>query len=177
MKIYIKDVVRLPKDTLYSFLHRVLNIGDNFHKAMLRHDTYFDPEFTKIQCEAHKRRSFDDIVDISKTYFKTSDKQVSKTILKFLKDDKNNLIFVLCNAAKKWVLNSDIDASYLKYCATYNNSYTKTDVRLNGRFCLDDIFKLMEIDKEFIVVDDDEDYDEDDDWEDDEDDDDNETDD
>lgn len=158
MKIYIENAQREPKDTLYTFLRRVLNLDNNFHVGAIIENTYSDPEFKEIQCKKLKHRSFDDLVSISKTYFKVSDKIVAKTILKFLKEN-DKLIFVLCDTAKKWVLNYGLTKSTLLYCATYEMSYHKTDCKKEGIYCLDDIFNLMGIDKTYIDPDDDDDDD------------------
>jgi hypothetical protein len=89
--------------------------------------TYFDPEFKNQQCIAAKYRSFDEIVLISKTYFKVSSKAVTKVIKRFL-DDYGGTSLVLCDTAKKWVLYYGIGRSNeIKYCAYYNKSFEKTD--------------------------------------------------
>ena len=83
MKLYVKNIIREPNDILYTFLYRVLNLdGNGFGKLTVK-STYEDSEFTKIQCIANKYRSFDDLVLISKTYFKVSSKVIAKTIKKF----------------------------------------------------------------------------------------------
>ena len=158
MKIYIESTKREPKDTLYTFLRKVLNLDNNFHTGSIIENTYSDPEFKELQCKKLKHRSFDDLVSISKTYFKVSDKTVAKTILKFLKEN-DKLIFVLCDSAKKWVLNHGLTKSTLLYCGIYDMSYNKTAFKKEGIYCLDDIFNLMGIDKTYI----DPDYDDDDD--------------
>ena len=49
MKLYVKNVIREPNDTLYTFLYKVLHFGGNgFGKAVVN-DTYYDPELTKRQ--------------------------------------------------------------------------------------------------------------------------------
>ena len=125
MKLYVKDIVREPKDTLYTFLYKVLNFDSNgFGKAIVN-DTYYDPELTKRQCIRGKYRSFDEIVLISKTYFRVSDKAVAKILKKFL-DDYYNVNFVLCDSAHKWVFYYGLHGSTnTKYCAEYNKSYKK----------------------------------------------------
>ena len=144
MKLYVKDVTREPKDTLYTFLCKVLNFDSNgFGKAIVN-DTYYDPKLTKRQCIRGKFRSFDDLVLISKTYFRVSDKAVAKVLKKFL-DDYHNVNFVLCDSAHKWVFYYGLGSNYIKYCANYNEGYKKTnETGKNGKYSFDDIIKLMD---------------------------------
>ena len=100
MKLYVKDIVREPKDTLCTFLHKVLRLNGSYSIQSTVNHTYYDPEFTKLQCLSGKNRSFDDIVLISKTYFRVSDKAIAKVLIKFI-NQYDNLGFVLCDSAKK----------------------------------------------------------------------------
>ena len=155
MKLYVKDVTRKPKDTLYTFLYKVLHFdGNGFGKAIVN-STYFDPELTKQQCIRGRFRSFDEIVLISKTYFRVSDKAVAKILKKFL-DDYYNVNFVLCDSAHKWVFYYGLHKSNnIKYCANYNKSYEKTnETGKNGKYSFDDIIKLMGLTKEDIEIND-----------------------
>ncbi len=152
MKLYVKDVVREPNDTLYTFLYKVLHFdGNGFGKAIVN-STYFDPEFKELQCTAGKFRSFDDLVLISKTYFRVSDKAVAKVLKKF-SDNHNYVNFVLCDSAHKWVFYYGLHGSTnIKYCANYNKSYEKTDDPGVGIHSFDDIIKLMGLTKEDIKI-------------------------
>ena len=154
MKLYVKNVTREPEDTLYTFLYKVLNFDSNgFGKAIVN-DTYYDPELTKRQCIRGKFRSFDEIVLISKTYFRVSDKAVAKVIKIFL-DDYNYSILVLCNTANKWILHYGLNKSNsIKYCANYNKSYEKTDDPGAGIHSFDDIITLMGLTKEEVEIND-----------------------
>ena len=154
MKLYVKDVVREPNDTLYTFLYKVLHFdGNGFGKAIVN-STYFDPEFKELQCTAGKFRSFDDLVLISKTYFRVSDKAVAKVLKKF-SDNHNYVNFVLCDSAHKWVFYYGLHKSNdIKYCANYNKSYEKTDDPGVGIHSFDDIIKLMGLTKEDIEIND-----------------------
>jgi hypothetical protein len=153
MKIYVKNVTREPKDTLYTFLYKVLNLdGVNFGNKAIVNTTYFDPEFTKVQCIANKFRSFDEIVLISKTYFKVSNKNVAKVIKKFL-DNYNQMSLVLCDTAKKWVLYYGLNKSDdIKYCARYQNSDENTNQIGVGIYSFDDIITLMGLTKEDVKI-------------------------
>lgn len=152
MKLYVKDVTRDKKDTLYTFLYKVLNLDRNGWAKGVVNATYKDPEFKKLQCIENKYRSFDEIVLISKTYFKVSTKAVAKVIMKLL-DNHNSLSLVLCDSAHKWILYyglTKIDT--IKYCAKYNKSYDKTDDSGVGIHSFDDIITLMGLTKEDVKI-------------------------
>ena len=152
MKLYVKDVIREPKDTLYTFLNKVLRLNGQYFLKGTINTTYLDPELKKLQCIAGKHRSFDDIVSISKTYFRVSNKAIAKVIKKLL-DENDKLCFVLCDSAKKWVLNINlIKTDNFKYCGMYNNSPIKTHEYLNGKYSFDDIINLMGLTKEDIKI-------------------------
>ena len=152
MKLYVKDVVREPNDTLYTFLYKVLHFdGNGFGKAIVN-STYFDPEFKELQCTTGKFRSFDDLVLISKTYFRVSDKAVAKVLKKF-SDNHKYVNFVLCDSAYKWVFYNGLNSDYVKYCANYKEGYKKTnETGKNGKYSFDDIITLMGLTKEDIKI-------------------------
>ena len=155
MKLYVHNIVREPKDTLYTFLNRVLKLDNKINGYFTLgtvNATYLDSEFLKLQCMAGQHRSFDDIVSISKTYFKVSNKAIAKVIKKLL-DENDKLCFVLCDSAKKWVLNRDLSKSDIfKYCARYNDSPAKTHEYLNGNYSFNDIINLMGLTIEDIKI-------------------------
>lgn len=152
MKIYVKGVTREPKDTLYTFLNRNFKLNSGHFTKYCINSTYLDSEFKKLQCENNKYRSFDDIVLISKTYFKVSDKTIAKSILKFLDNDKN-LSLVLCDSAKKWVLNYSLTKSEtIKYCAMYNKSDLKTDDSGQGKYSFKNIMNLAGLTEENVII-------------------------
>ena len=152
MKLYVKDIVRKPNDTLYTFLRKVLRLDENYYKQSTTEATFLDPEFKNIQCIGNKNRSFDDLVLISKTYFRVSDKAVAKAIIKIL-NQYDNLVFVLCDSAKKWVLNRNLNKSeILKYCARYNKSDYKTDEYGIGEYSFDNIITLAGLTKDDIKI-------------------------
>ena len=152
MKLYVKDIVREPKDTLYTFLYKVLRLNGSYNIKSTVNHTYHNPEFTKLQCLSGKNRSFDDIVLISKTYFRVSDKAIAKVLIKFI-NQYDNLGFVLCDSAKKWVLNRNLHKSeILKYCVRYNKSDYKTDKYGIGDYSFDNIITLAGLTKEDIKI-------------------------
>lgn len=154
-KIYVKDELRRSTDTLYTFLKRILTLDDNnaWTKGSLKRNTYFDPQYTSLQCLSGKYRSFQDIVLISKTYFKVSDKHVAKTIKRFL-DENEQTVILLCDDAGKWVFQHCLDRSNdIKYCGTYNKSnYKMYDVGDNDVYSFIDIIKLMGLTEEDIKL-------------------------
>lgn len=151
MEIYVKNVVREPKDTLYSFLIKVLNVNNFFKKGCVN-STFYDKELFNLQCHSDKYRSFDDLILISKTYFKVSDKAAAKALKKIL-DKEDFLKFVLCDTAKKWVLNFNLtNSDKYKYCFTYNNSPNKTKEYLKGKYSFEDIIHLMGLTMDEILI-------------------------
>ena len=153
MKLYVKDIVRKPEDNSYTFLCKILRLNFNgLMKSTVNH-TYYDSNFKNLQCISGKHRSFDDLVKIVKTYFRVSDKTIAKNLKKIL-DKNNNSMFVLCDSAHKWVLNSNLNKSeIIKYCARYNKSDYKTDdYGVYGEYSFDDIIKLMGLTKEDIKI-------------------------
>lgn len=140
MKLYVLDIERTEKDTLYTFLERVLKCQSQWSHGQVN-ATYIDSNFTKIHCEENKKRSFDDLLLISKTYFRVSDKTVAKTIFKII-DDYPKFLFILCRTANKWILNYGMYSSDIEYCGQYNESYKKLDDKAGGKHSFNDILKL-----------------------------------
>lgn len=152
MKLYVKDIIREPKDTLYIFLSKVLRLNEAYYLQSTVNETYFDVELKQRQCIHGKNRSFDDLVLISKTYFRVSDKAVAKVLIKIL-NKNDNLIFVLCDSAKKWVLNRNLTKSdRIKYCGTYNKSDLNTDNYSSGDYSFDNIITLAGLTKNDVLI-------------------------
>ena len=152
MKLYVKDIVREPKDNSYTFLCKILRLDSNNYTKFTVGYTYYDSNFKDLQCMSGKHRSFDDLVKIVKTYFRVSDKAVAKVIKIFL-DDYKFASLVLCDSAHKWVFYYGLHKSNnIKYCANYNKSYEKTDDPGVGIHSFDDIIKLMGLTKEDIKI-------------------------
>lgn len=152
MKIYVKDAIRKPSDTLYTFLERLLKLNSSGYMRGTCKTSYYDPELKSVQCSENRYRSFDDIVLISKTYFKVSDKAVAKVIKRIL-DNYEYAIFVLCDTANKWVLYYGLNKSdSIKYCANYNTSYNKIDDSRDGIYSFIDIITLMGLTKEDVKI-------------------------
>jgi hypothetical protein len=155
IKIYVKDESRKPTDTLYTFLKRILKLDDIniWTKGCLKSATYFDSQYTSLQCMSGKYRSFQDIVLISKTYFKVSDKHVAKTIKRFL-DENDKTVILLCDDADKWIFQYGLSRSNnVKYCGSYNKSYQKiNDIGKNDIYSFMGIIKLMGLTEENIKL-------------------------
>lgn len=152
MKIYVKDAIRKPSDTLYTFLERLLKLNTSWYIRGTCKSSYYDPELKSVQCSENRYRSFDDIVLISKTYFKVSDKAVAKVIKRIL-DNYNSAVFVLCDTANKWILYYGLNKSdSIKYCANYNKSYNKIDDSRDGIYSFIDIITLMGLTKEDVEI-------------------------
>lgn len=145
-KLYVKGVKRTPNDTLYSFLLRNLTKFKHWTTIGKFNSTYFDPEFKQIQCDS-RHRSFEDIVLISKTYFKVSDKQVAKAIIRVL-NEQPKFSLLLCDSINKWVIQhgfTKIENS--NYCAKYNNAHLKLNNKY-GKYSYNDIMVLAGLPKE-----------------------------
>ena len=151
MKLYVKDIIREPSDTLYTFLHKVLNL-DKKWGLTTTNATFFDSEFKTIQCSSGKHRSFDNLVLISKTYFRVSDKAIAKVLIKFINKYECSG-FVFCDAANKWIFNYGLtNSDDLKYCFKYNKSEYKTDECGIGKYSFNDIITLAGLTKEDVKI-------------------------
>ena len=152
MKLYVKNTVKEPKDNLYKFLYKVLRLDGPYHIQSTVNSTFYNSEHTKLQCVNGKNRSFDDLVLISKTYFRVSDKAIAKVIKRIL-DENNSLGLLLCDSVNKWILNRHLNNSEtIKYCFRYNNSHLKTDNSGDGVYSFDDIITLMGLTKEDVKI-------------------------
>ena len=144
MKLYVLNENRLKKDTLYTFLYRVLNLNCPYSKGYCN-KTFTDAEFLETQCNSRSHRSFDDIVLISKTYFKVSNKQVAKTLLKFLISDPE-LCFIFCDTANKWIFHTyNYKSKKYKYCGTYSESETKIKESGGGKYSFEDFLYFADL--------------------------------
>lgn len=150
--LYLKDVKREDKDSLYTFLKRCIGpIPNSSYKSIGGFPTtYTDKECTNKECSP-KFRSLEVIIEISKAYFRVSDKQVAKALKKLCVQDKI-LGLLLCKTANKWIFyNSKNAFSYVKWYADednfildYNNSINKKDQRGVGKYTYNEIRELMD---------------------------------
>lgn len=62
-------------------------------------------------------------------------------------------MFVLCDSARKWVLNNGLtESENLKYCAKYNKSDYKTDDSGIGKYSFKNIMNLAGLTEEDIKI-------------------------
>ncbi len=131
MAIYIKDAKRLKNETFEDFFKRVFL--DKYNSV----STYKDKECTQIQCYHTTYRSFEDILEIAKTYYHNiSDKSLAKIISKY-----KSRSFLFCPAVQRWVMClSGGDGEFLY---NYRDCKTFTNKVGNGQYSFDMIKELM----------------------------------
>lgn len=147
MKLYLKNVKRKRKDTVYSFLYTL------FFNEWSRYtitDTYYDKECKNLECSRYKARSFEALFSIVSTYFpNVTEKKLAKTLEKFLLEDPQGCCFLFCKTAKKWIFH--LSGTYWvkrdeDYCRDYNGTVEKQNLKTSkgdGKYTLEDILKLM----------------------------------
>ena len=149
MKIYLKEFKKTRKSTVKSLLHCLLSDENNIVKKstwthiLFSKATFHDVNCQFLQCSTNKRRSFEDMVDLCKTYFpNVTDKKVAKSLEELFKEFENEQFgFLFCPDISKWVLvgtsNNDI-----RYCNNYARSHLRTYVK-EYKYSLEDILTLM----------------------------------
>ena len=139
--LYLKEIKRSSKDTLFTFLKKCI-AEKNFKVFGAFPTTYLDKECNQIEISP-KYRSFESIVEISKTYFKVSEKKVAKTLKKIILE--NNVSgFLYCLAANKWIFYSNMDYfNEERHIFKYSDSHLKTHLKGSGKYTFNDIEKLM----------------------------------
>lgn len=149
--LYLKDVKREDKDSLYTFLKRCIGpIPNSPYKSIGGFPaTYTDKECANKECSP-KFRSLEVIIEISKAYFRVSDKQVAKALKKLCVQDKL-LGLLLCNAAGKWIFYTSKGAmggfwyeDEENFILEYSNSVNKKDQRGVGKYTYNEIRELMD---------------------------------
>lgn len=148
--LYLKDVQREKKDTLYTFLKRCINpIGVLPYKSKGAFPTtYKNENYSDKECDS-KFRSLEAIIEISKTYFKVSDKHVAKVVKKICLQDKT-LALLFCKMANKWIFYEGIySEKYWKkdednFTLNYDNSINKKDNKGKGKYTYNEIRELMD---------------------------------
>jgi hypothetical protein len=151
-KIYFKTIKRQNRDTLYSFLSRCIDKTENHkYKSYGRFpNSYSNEECTKGEHASTSFRSFDAIVQISKSYFKVSDKQVAKAIKKILTKNRGvpdkELGFLFCGTANRWVMHQNSGYCWFlnnEFVLNYSSSVNKKNYKGSGTYCMNDIISLM----------------------------------
>ena len=154
MKLYVK-IIKKDNERILRFLQRCYasaHTGWDYKFC----ETYYDEDCLKEQCDK-RRRSFDDLMSIVKTYYPhVSKKHIAKQIEKLTRAraicGKVRLNFLYCPDADRWIMyeNSGGDPQYYRYL--YMNSYGKSFQRFNdvgkGERSLKDILELMGYTKE-----------------------------
>lgn len=130
--IYIKNAKRLKNEKFSDFFNRV------FLNSHYRPSTYYDKECLKTQCVTGKYRSFEDIVEIAKTYYPNiSDKSVAKCI-----KENGKFSFLYCNAVKNWTMPKGISNCEIPFLWDYGNCKNFTD-KIGDKYSFDMIQELM----------------------------------
>lgn len=88
MNIYLK-LDKKPK-TIRQLLLKLFSAEQPGNSHITAVETYYDKECKHVQCTSPRSRSFDDVLDICKTYFpKTNPKIVFKNLILLNPDFKN----------------------------------------------------------------------------------------
>lgn len=150
-KIYLKKTERLKRDSLYSFLKRCIDKTSDFkYKSYGRFPASFKDENCYIPEKGEAYRSFDAIVEISKTYFKVSDKRVAKTLKRIMTENKGKqgreLGFLFCGTANRWTMHENSGFCWYlnqEFILNYSSSLDAKHVKGSGKYCMNDIIFLM----------------------------------
>lgn len=149
--IYIKNYKRTKNETISSLIRTLFDCKDKEIKIISSIvnsiKTYHDKECTIIQCDSLRRRSFEDIVELCKTYFKNvTDKKIAVELDKLFKEyrlEEKYFKFLYCPHVAKWVIIcSKKKEDKLRYCYDYQNCTSYPDKK-NFQYSLNDIFDLM----------------------------------
>lgn len=132
--IYIKNAKRLKNEKFDDFFERVFLF--NFYYI----PTYHDYSYTKMQCGPGRFRSFEDILEIARTYYHNiSESKVAKLIAK-----NKSRSFLYCSTINKWVLTTSETNCGINNLYNYSNCKSFTNkVGENGRYSFDIIKELI----------------------------------
>lgn len=145
--IYIQEIRREEKDTLFTFLKRCIK-KKGFKDEGRFPRTYKNEECTDDMFESGmKYRSLEAIIEISKTYFRVSEKQVAKTLKKII-EENYSYGFLYCGAANKWIFyHASYSIQLLDRNVNFTLTYGKTQDKLNstgcGKYTYNQIHELM----------------------------------
>jgi len=130
--IYVREAKRLKNEKFNDFFNRIL-LKSSYLPA-----TYHDKECLNLQCVSGKYRSFEDLVEIAKTYYSNiSDKSVAKCI-----KQNGNFSFLYCNAVKKWTMPKVISNCNISCLYNYSNCKNFTN-KIGEKYSFDMIQELM----------------------------------
>jgi hypothetical protein len=162
MKLYV-NVEKEKGEHIIHFLKKCYAEGyDGWQHKFI--PTFYDIECTIEQC-GRKRRSFDDLMDIVKTYYpKATKKHIAKQIEKLTRyrnlNCKVRLCLLFCPEAKKWIMYETSESTNIlnytgtgfRYLNNYNNSKSKMNDKGDGERSYYDILSLMGYTKDECVV-------------------------
>jgi hypothetical protein len=152
MKIYLKEFKKTRKSTIKDVIYFLLSNDENeiettiYNNVFVTKTTYNNKKCTGLQCISNKRRSFEDIVDLCKTYFhNATDKKIAQELEKFIKEVKTtknlNCGFLFCPHIDKWVF-TPCSNNNVRYCNNFGNCSTFINKKIH-KYSLIDILTLM----------------------------------
>lgn len=132
--IYTRNAKRLKNEKFDDFFERVFLF--NFYYI----STYHDDSYTKKQCNTGCYRSFEDILEIARTYYHNiTESKVAKLIAK-----NKSRSFLYCPGVKKWVLTNSETNCGVNNLYNYSSCKSFTNkVGENGRYSFDMIKELI----------------------------------
>lgn len=134
MAIYVKFAEEKKPKSIKEFLTKFFS---HHNEQMFQNvETFHDKECTKIQCYRNKTRSFDEVLNLVQTYYKTATpKKVFKTLLDLvITDDEGRnyyLYMMTCSGISRINLlyyrnrSANAQTSYVHICSNpkYNSIY------------------------------------------------------
>lgn len=145
--LYLEGVKKKKKDTVKSFLFKIFDNNKYTNFGNLK-NTYYDKNCNNVE-SIKKNRSLEVYVELLQTYFpKVTEKKIVKSLTELMLDHKGTnkeFGFLYCTAAKKWVVHPFCQQWYInnEFILNYSNSVNKKDEYGDGKYCMNDILKLM----------------------------------
>jgi hypothetical protein len=153
-KLYLSELdirsngIRLT--TLDLFLRSMLLKKTKYNSFYGVPQTYYNKEFSNLQCSCQVR-SFFDIVNICKTYFDATDKDVAGYLKQIISETRFNAYhnmrygFLFCGKAGGWVLHSSdncwsIDKNFV---INYSSSENRLQEKGDRHYSMNNILELM----------------------------------
>lgn len=121
-------------------LEKLMLIGFAGHYMGFFQNTFLDIECNKLE-DKQRRRSFDDLLVVARTYFpETTEEELAQVLTKIPK-----MRALFCRDIEKVVFVRDTDSKF-KIDLNSANSYTKGQ----SKYCANDIYKLAGIEEKTI---------------------------
>lgn len=132
--IYIRDAKRKKNEKFDNFFKRVF-----LDKTYLTR-TFKDKKCNIFQCNAATYRSFEDIMEIARTYYHNiSEEKVAKCV-----STRDRCTFLYCPHIHKWVLTNSFSNCGIKYLYDYRYCKNFTNkIGSNGKYSFDMIVALI----------------------------------